>query len=200
MQTLFNTWWFGEVLFPVATSIVTGVWTGLAVTRYLMFYQETQRARERVMTIVDKVGKMILIRDQAEAAKQVLWLILEPTMALWAQGHWKAGWHIKELSLRMQDEAMKLHADFFRSLPTVPRDRQEEFIKDALEDGHRIMQKGLRDLGRASPDLVTVLFGVALSRKIYRTRLVIAAWQEHMDTGEPFAAIRARQKKDEASP
>lgn len=200
MQALFDSWWFGGILFPLLASIITGVWTGLAVTRYLMFYQETQRAREKVMTLFDKISKMIRYENEAEAGALVLWLIIEPTMALWAQGHWHAGWQIKELSLRLQEEAMKLHAEYFRILPKVPHDRHEELIEDALEDGRRIMERGIKDLGRVAPNMVTVIFGVKASRKFYRTGRLLAAWREHMETGEPMASIRERQAKNEPYP
>jgi flagellar biosynthesis/type III secretory pathway M-ring protein FliF/YscJ len=130
MQQLMQTWWFGGLVVPLIISLFTGYFCSAIVARYFLFTQEIQRARERVLSLTDKIHAMAEQPSAEEAEVLVTWLLIEPATSLkLQQGQVRACNQLLKLSGSVQNRALHLSAQLREIAKNPPRDEAQILAK-----------------------------------------------------------------------
>jgi len=154
-----NTDWLRDVLLiPLATSLLTGVYTGFLVSRIIAFNHEIERARDRAFSCIGVFQNVINAKTETGAKEACAWLFFDITRALLAQpGQFTAADKMGRLSITNQ-EAMLEH--WKKSVEYIKDGRPADKYAEIVGGISRIIvNETLDDIAKIKPNWGGLIFG-----------------------------------------
>ncbi len=154
--------WTNAFFVAIAVTVVVGAPIGVILSlgsaRLVVFYQEIQRAREAVLSILDKYLAMSNESNESAAVRQVQWLLVAPASSMRLQllqtrAAVEMGNIARRIELRLLEEWSVYRSHVGKPTEVQVFDFNARKIKDVLD-------RGLADLDKIRPDYFTLFFPI----------------------------------------
>jgi hypothetical protein len=155
-------WLVDVVLVPMVLSVGTGIYTGFLVGRIVTFDNEMQRARERTLTLPERLNLMLAQPNEGLAVLHVSTLYLDIAHSMLV-GHRQlaAGDRLTRLTFTIERELRAIHRGVFTNQPRARADAEfrDSIIEEYTGKIRKVMKDALTDIEAIRPDWSVLMLG-----------------------------------------